>query len=111
MQNAPLQNGLILSPSLRLKCAQKTQSPVTVLADSGVENVNGVVDNFLFGGILKRVLAQVEIVESNSRSCLIAHWTIEPPTRFTSEGQRMYRASLKLLDARHAKRASLATEH
>jgi len=87
-----------------------TQSPVTVLADSGVENVSGAVDKFLFGGILKRVLAQVEIVESNSRSCLIAHWTIEPPTRFTSEGQRMYRASLKLLDARHAKRASLATK-
>ena len=43
-----------------------TQSPVTVLADSGVENVSGAVDKFLFGGILKRVLAQVEIVESNS---------------------------------------------
>jgi len=42
------------------------QSPVTVLADSGVENVNDTVDKFLFGGILKRVLAQVEIVESNS---------------------------------------------
>jgi hypothetical protein len=42
------------------------QSPVTVLTDSGVENVNDTVDKFLFGGILKRVLAQVEIVESNS---------------------------------------------
>ena len=42
------------------------QSPVTVLADSGVENVNDTVNKFLFGGILKRVLAQVEIVESNS---------------------------------------------
>ena len=37
-----------------------------MLADSGVENVNDTVDQFLFGGILKRVLAQVEIVESNS---------------------------------------------
>ena len=44
----------------------QVQSPVTVLADSGVENVNDTVDQFLFGGILKRVLAQVEIVESNS---------------------------------------------
>ena len=44
----------------------EVQSPVTLLADSGVENVNDTVDQFLFGGILKRVLAQVEIVESNS---------------------------------------------
>ena len=42
------------------------QSPVMVLADGGVENVNDTVDGFLFGGNLKRVLAQVEIVESNS---------------------------------------------
>jgi len=32
----------------------------------GVENVNCTVDEFLANGILKRVLAQVEIVESNS---------------------------------------------
>jgi len=37
-----------------------------VLTDSGVENVNDTVDEFLSGGILRRVLAQVEIVESNS---------------------------------------------
>ena len=30
------------------------------------ENVNDTVDKFLLGGILKRVLAQVEIIESNS---------------------------------------------
>jgi hypothetical protein len=47
------------------------QSPVTVLTDSGVENVNGTVDAFLSDGLLKRVLAQVEIVESNS---LVESW-------------------------------------
>ena len=41
-------------------------SRVTLLTDSGVENVNCTVDEFLANGILKRVLAQVEIVESNS---------------------------------------------
>lgn len=39
---------------------------VTLLTDSGVENVNCTVDWFLLSGVLKRVLAQVEIVESNS---------------------------------------------
>ena len=48
------------------KLLPEMPSPVTVLADSGVENVNDTVDKFLFGGTLKRVLAQVEIVESNS---------------------------------------------
>lgn len=48
------------------KHLSQVQPPVTLLADSGVENVNDTVDQFLFGGILKRVLAQVEIVESNS---------------------------------------------
>jgi putative transposase len=41
-------------------------SPVSVLTDSGVENVNDTVDEFLSGGLLRRVLAQVEILESNS---------------------------------------------
>ncbi len=41
-------------------------SLVTLLTDSGVENVNCTVDEFLANRILKRVLAQVEIVESNS---------------------------------------------
>jgi transposase InsO family protein len=49
----------------------EVQSPVTVLADSGVENVNDTVDQFLFGGTLKRVLAQVEIMASNS---LVESW-------------------------------------
>ena len=41
-------------------------SRVTLLTDSRVENVNCTVDEFLANGTLKRVLAQVEIVESNS---------------------------------------------
>ena len=41
-------------------------SRVTLLTESGVENVNCTVDEFLANGILKRVLAQVEIVETNS---------------------------------------------
>ena len=44
---------------------------VTLLTDSGVENVNETVDEFLLSGVLRRVLAQVEIVESNS---LIESW-------------------------------------
>ena len=44
---------------------------MSVLTDSGVENVNDTVDEFLSGGILRRVLAQVEIVESNS---LVEAW-------------------------------------
>jgi len=39
---------------------------VTLLTDSGVENVNETVDEFLLSGVLKRVLAQVDIAESNS---------------------------------------------
>ena len=44
---------------------------MSVLTDSGVENVNDTVDEVLSGGILRRVLAQVEIVESNS---LVEAW-------------------------------------
>ncbi len=40
--------------------------PATVVADSGVENVNGVVDALLGLGQLRRVLAQVEVTFSNS---------------------------------------------
>ena len=47
------------------------KAPVSVLTDGGVENVNDTVDEFLSGGILRRVLAQVEIVESNS---LVEAW-------------------------------------
>ena len=39
---------------------------VSLMADSGSENVNEVVDSFLDGSVIKRVLAQVEVVESNS---------------------------------------------
>ena len=42
------------------------EAPATVVADSGVENVNGVVDALLGLGRLRRVLAQVEIDFSNS---------------------------------------------
>jgi hypothetical protein len=40
--------------------------PTTVVADSGVENVNGVVDALLGLGQLRRVLAQVEVTCSDS---------------------------------------------
>jgi transposase InsO family protein len=53
------------------KNLQGNGSPVSVLTDSGVENVNHTVDEFLSGSILRRVLAQVEIVESNS---LVEAW-------------------------------------
>ncbi len=38
----------------------------TVVADSGVENVNGQVDQLITDGLLHRVLAQVEVSFSNS---------------------------------------------
>jgi hypothetical protein len=38
----------------------------TVVADSGVENVNGEVDQLIADGLLHRVLAQVEVSFSNS---------------------------------------------
>jgi transposase InsO family protein len=40
---------------------------VAVIADGGSENVNSTVDEALNGGPLRRVLAQIDIVESNSR--------------------------------------------
>ena len=40
--------------------------PATLYADSGVENVNGEVDDLLSLGKLRRVLAQVEVSFSNS---------------------------------------------
>ena len=39
---------------------------VRLMSDAGTENVNGVVDDFLEGRAIKRVLAQVEVAESNS---------------------------------------------
>jgi putative transposase len=43
-----------------------TVTPTTVVADSGVENVNAVVDATLVAACLHRVLAQVEVTFSNS---------------------------------------------
>ena len=48
------------------KYLPEAKSQVMLLTDSGVENINDQVDTFLLSGVLKRVLAQVEIVESNS---------------------------------------------
>jgi putative transposase len=45
---------------------------VAVITDSGRENVNGTVDAALGTGPLRRVLAQIDIVESNS--ILEASW-------------------------------------
>lgn len=42
------------------------EASATVVADSGVENVNGTVDALLGLGRLRRVLAQVEVDFSNS---------------------------------------------
>ena len=41
-------------------------SPATVVADSGVENVNAEIDELIGLGHLRRVLAQVEVTFSNS---------------------------------------------
>ncbi len=38
----------------------------TVVADSGTENVNGEVDKLVESGVIRRVLAQVEVIYSNS---------------------------------------------
>ena len=46
-------------------------SPPTLLADGGVENYNGSVDEVIASGLLRRVLAQTEISFSNS---LIEAW-------------------------------------
>src|SRR5690606_8027285 len=42
-----------------------------IVMDSGVENVNGIVDGFFDSGQLRRVLAQVDVTFSNS---LIEAW-------------------------------------
>jgi transposase InsO family protein len=41
-------------------------SPATVVADSGVENINSAVDELIGAGALRRILAQVEVAYSNS---------------------------------------------
>jgi transposase InsO family protein len=48
------------------KALPPEEAPATVVADSGVENVNGAVDALLGLGRLRRVLAQVEVDFSNS---------------------------------------------
>ena len=48
-----------------------SQEPPTLLADSGVENVNSEVDTLIESGLLRRVLAMTEISFSNS---LIEAW-------------------------------------
>jgi transposase InsO family protein len=48
------------------KNLSKDGDGATVIADSGIENVNGEVDNLLGLGQLHRILAQVEISYSNS---------------------------------------------
>jgi transposase InsO family protein len=49
----------------------RDNSKPILLADAGVENVNGAVDELIDSGLLKRVLAQTEIAFSNS---LIESW-------------------------------------
>jgi transposase InsO family protein len=42
------------------------EGEVSLMADSGVENVNATVEEYLAGSPIKRILAQVEVVQSNS---------------------------------------------
>ena len=51
--------------------AEASTIPPTFVADSGIENVNGKVNEIIEPGILKRVLALIEISFSNS---LIEAW-------------------------------------
>jgi len=51
--------------------ALKSGCPADVVMDSGVENLNGIVDGFFDSGKLRRVLAQVDVTFSNS---LIEAW-------------------------------------
>ena len=48
------------------KCLPSPPPEVAVITDGGSENVNGTVDAALGNGPLRRVLAQIDIVESNS---------------------------------------------
>ena len=48
------------------EAAKNLELTPTVVADSGVENVNGQVDQLMADGLLRRVLAQVEVSFSNS---------------------------------------------
>jgi transposase InsO family protein len=53
------------------RCVETTDSPPTLLADSGVENRTKAIDELIESGVLRRVLAQVEIACSNS---MIESW-------------------------------------
>ena len=46
--------------------AGSSKEPPTVLADAGVENVNGAIDELIESGLFRRVLAQIELRFSNS---------------------------------------------
>ena len=52
-------------------CKGLEHGPPTVLADGGVENFNGAVDELIHSGLLQRVLAGTEITYSNS---MIESW-------------------------------------
>jgi transposase InsO family protein len=56
---------------LRVAAEGVTSGKPLLLADGGVENFNGAVDELIDSGVLSRVLAQTEIVFSNS---LIESW-------------------------------------
>ena len=53
------------------RAANPLSTPPTVVADSGVENVNSAVDELIESGALRRLLATIEISFSNS---LIEAW-------------------------------------
>ena len=53
------------------RCVETTGSPPTLLADNGVENRTKAIDELIESGVLRRVLAQVEIACSNS---MIESW-------------------------------------
>jgi putative transposase len=64
-----------LTRQLLLEAAKWLPRPMpvpTLVADSGTENVNGEVDGLVSSGVIKRVLAQVEVVYSNSM--IEAYW-------------------------------------
>jgi len=71
--------------------------PVTLLTDSGVENVNVTVDRFLFGGILKRVPAQVEIYFGQGQERVPSSTPPKPPI----EGRKVRKVQLNELPRRN----------
>jgi hypothetical protein len=74
------------------KLLQEVPSLVTVLADSGVKNANDAVDQFLFDGALRRVLVQVEIVESDSA---VEAWWRVPKNQWLYFSSRNTEASVR----------------